>query len=86
MGNVQRQDRIRQEVCEALRRFAKKGKELSDDTDLIDDLGLDSLKMMDLLTEVEDHFDVLVPLNLLPEIRTVGDLVEQIGQLTEENV
>lgn len=84
MEQTQRQERIRQEVCEVLHRFSGPGKELSEETDLIEDLGLDSLKVMDLLTEIEDRFDVSVPLNLLPEIRTVGDLVKQLRQLTEE--
>jgi acyl carrier protein len=29
---------------------------------------------MDFVMEVEDHFDIEIPLNILSETRTVGDL------------
>jgi acyl carrier protein len=38
------------------------------------DLGLDSLAAMDLLMSLEDRFDVSVPLNVLPDVETIGDL------------
>ena len=37
--------------------------------------------MMDLMMELEERFDVSIPLNLLPEVRTVGDLVNTVRQL-----
>jgi acyl carrier protein len=36
---------------------------------------------MDLMMELEERFDVSIPLNLLPEVRTVGDLVNTVRQL-----
>jgi len=45
------------------------------------DLGLDSLKVMKLLESVEDSFDISIPLNILPDVRTVGDFVLQIQKL-----
>jgi acyl carrier protein len=45
------------------------------------DLGLDSLKVMKILETVEDSFDILIPLNVLPDIRTVKDFVLQIQKL-----
>jgi acyl carrier protein len=42
------------------------------------DLGLDSLAAMDLLMSLEDRFDISIPLNSLPEVETVGDLVALI--------
>jgi acyl carrier protein len=41
-------------------------------------LKLDSLAVMDLMMELEEKFDVTIPLNLVAEIRTVGDLAEAI--------
>jgi acyl carrier protein len=57
--------------------------ELMPHTRFQDDLGLDSLKVMELVAEVEDHFDVNLPLNLLPEIHTVADLARIIETLRE---
>ncbi len=71
-------------VCELLEPFAgQSGHNIGEDTDLIGELELSSLKIMDLLMEVEDHFDVTIPLNRLPEVRTVGDLAAMIDQLVD---
>lgn len=55
------------------------------DTDLVADLGLDSVQVMDLLLQIEDLFDISVPLNILPEVKTVNDLATQIHKLLESN-
>jgi acyl carrier protein len=59
-------------------------KKLQENTDLIADLGLDSLKVMTLVEEVEDSFDISIPLNILANVRTVKDFALQLQQLTEE--
>ena len=48
------------------------------------DLGLDSLKVMTLVEEVEDYFDISIPLNILANVRTIKDFAIQLQQLTEE--
>ena len=48
---------------------------------MVDDLGLDSLKIMELMLEIEDHFDVSIPLNVLPDIRTIKDLARQLESI-----
>jgi len=48
------------------------------DTGLTGELALDSLKVMDLITDVEDHYEISVPLNTLADIKTVGDLASLI--------
>lgn len=47
----------------------------------VDDLGFDSLTVMELVAEVEDEFDINLPINLLPEIHTVADLAATIDRL-----
>lgn len=75
-----------QEICpqliELLGTFVDDGQELSEDTELVADLGLSSLKIMDLLMEVEDRFDVSVPMNILPDVNTVRDFAVQLEKLT----
>jgi acyl carrier protein len=39
---------------------------------------------MKLVETVEDRFDISVPLNVLPEVRTVGDFVMQIEKISKE--
>jgi acyl carrier protein len=70
-----------QKVCELLGPLVPQGQQVNVETDLVADLGLDSLKVMKLLESVEDSFDISIPLNILPDVRTVGDFVLQIQKL-----
>ena len=48
------------------------------DTDLQEDLGADSLDVVDLLMSIEDEFNVEVPDEEIENIKTVGALVSYI--------
>ena len=48
------------------------------DTDLQEDLGADSLDVVDLLMSIEDEFEVEVPDEEIENIETVGSLVSYI--------
>lgn len=56
---------------------------IATETNLSQDFNLDSVGVMDLMMELEEKFDVSIPLNLLPEIQTVGDLASTIRKLKE---
>lgn len=75
---------ILSDLYDLLGEFVGGDRELDEDTDLVSELGLTSLKIMDLLMEIEDRFDVTVPLNRLPEVRTVGDLAAMLERLIKE--
>lgn len=64
-----------------LERFPTKSGTLGPGTDLTADLSLDSVSMMELLVEVEDHYDVGLPLNMMADVRTVQDLADRITEL-----
>jgi acyl carrier protein len=65
-------------VTDLIRPLAPEGRGVREDTDLVADLEFDSLKVMNLVEQVEDRFDVSVPLNILPDIRTVRDFTVQL--------
>jgi acyl carrier protein len=65
-------------VTDLIRPLAPEGRGVREDTDLVADLEFDSLKVMNLIEQVEDRFDVSVPLNILPDIRTVRDFTVQL--------
>ena len=48
------------------------------ETTLADDLGADSLDVVDLLMSIEDEFEVEIPDEEVENIKTVGALVEDI--------
>jgi acyl carrier protein len=75
---------ILSQLFEIIKPSVKDGRQLEEDTDLVADLGLDSLKVMTLVEEVEDKFDISIPLNILANVRTIKDFALQLQQLTEE--
>ncbi len=48
------------------------------DTDLSDDLGADSLDVVDLLMSIEDEFEIEIPDTEVENIKTVGAIVSYI--------
>ena len=70
------------QLYEILKPYAKEGLVLSEETELVADLGLDSMQVMQLLLETEERFDISIPLNVLPDVRTVRDFALQIQQQT----
>ncbi|MBP1725253.1 MAG: Phosphopantetheine attachment site [Deltaproteobacteria bacterium] len=77
-------EEILRELLAILKTFAKSGQTLQEETDLVADLGLDSLRVMKLVVEVEDRFDISIPINTLPNIRTIRDFAVQLEQLLGE--
>ena len=72
---------VHEELYDVIAPFNKRGAELGPGTRFVDDLGLDSLTVMELVADVEDRFDITLPLNLLPDIHTVDDLARRIARL-----
>jgi acyl carrier protein len=69
-------------INEILTPYNKDGHIIEAHTELLADLGLTSLQVMEIIEQIEDHYDVTIPLNVLPQVRTVGDLGEQLARIT----
>ena len=54
--------------------------ELTDTTNIEEDLGADSVEVIDLLMSLEDEFQVEIPDEAIDEIRTIGDLAAYIEE------
>ena len=76
-------DVIFKQVSALLLEYAPQPVPIQEDTELINDLGFDSLRVMEMLHEVEDVFDISYPLNDLANLRTVRDFVLQIQHIVE---
>ncbi len=48
------------------------------DSELVDDLGADSLDSIDIVMSVEDEFGIEVPDEVIENIKTVSDIVDYI--------
>ncbi|MBQ7505622.1 MAG: acyl carrier protein [Ruminococcus sp.] len=51
---------------------------IAEDTDLQEDLGADSLDVVDLLMSIEDEFEIEVPDDEIENLKTVGAIVNYI--------
>jgi len=49
------------------------------------DLGLDSLGVMELVADIEDRFAVTIPNDVLSDISTVDDVAKALVKLKEES-
>jgi len=65
----------------ALESQNKKKLVLSESTDLVADIGLSSLEVMEFIEKIEDHFDISIPLNILPDVNTIGELARKVREL-----
>ena len=62
----------------AAKRFERDATKLSAEQDIFDALGIDSMLAMELLTELEDHFDVEIPDYELQDVKTFADLADAV--------
>lgn len=76
-------DAIFAKLCELLEPFNHAKVALVGSTDISSDLNIDSVSVMDFVMEVEDHFDVDIPLNVLSETRTIDDLTAVVAARLE---
>ena len=53
------------------------------DTDIARDLAVESLALMNSVMELEDAFDVSMPLDRLATVQTIGDLADIISSLRQ---
>ena len=81
MRTMQDYETILTRVNELLVPFVEKGTAIREDSDFVSDLNFDSLKVMKLVEQVEDDYDISIPLNILPDVQTVKDFVEQLQKL-----
>ena len=72
---------VRDGIAAALSQTVGRRIEISDDTNIARDLGLDSLAIMNFIMALEDEYDISIPLDRVAQVETVGDLVTAIEEL-----
>jgi acyl carrier protein len=55
--------------------------QITDNTDIVEDLGMDSLGVMNFVMAIEDFYDISIPLDRIAQIETVGDLIHAVEDL-----
>ena len=56
---------------------------IDDDADILEDLGADSLEVVEMLMTIEDKFGVIVPDEDVPELKTVRAVAEYLQKNAE---
>ena len=72
-------DKIKDIIAEQLSVDAE---EIKAESNLQDDLGADSLDIVDLIQSIEDEFDLSIPDEAVEGIKTVGDITAYIEKET----
>lgn len=70
-------DKVNGILCE---QFDIEPDKITMETSLIDDLGADSLDLVDLVMSFEDEFGIEMPEEEIENIKTVGDIVKYIEE------
>ena len=68
-------------LTELVNQLAEEGTVVDVDSDLVDDVGLSSIEIMELVEQLEDEYDISFPLNDLAEIRTINDMAKELERL-----
>lgn len=74
---------IEEGVIDVLKTVSRRPIEPTLSSELVTDLGFDSLQVLEVIAELEDKFDISIPLNDVPATRTVGQVVSQVASLVE---
>lgn len=73
---------VEKAVRDALKVVRPGGGPVDGGADLVREVGLDSVRVMDLMMEIEDRLDISVPVELLADARTIDQLCAGIVQLS----
>lgn len=77
-------DRFERDTIEILTRISRRPIQPTLESELLADLGFDSLQVLELVGELEDHFNIAVPLNSLTHIRTVSQIAAEVRRVAVE--
>ena len=73
-------EKVRDMLPEALNKSAEK---ITMDSNVIEDLGADSLDMVELLSRLEDEEGITIPEEDLDGLTTVGDIVRETEKIVK---
>lgn len=77
-------DEIYAKICELLVPYNPKQKTITKQSGIMTDLEVDSTAVFDLIMGLEDFYDISIPMEMVSDIKTVGELMNAVKQLTVE--
>lgn len=73
--------KIKEKVIEAIRENIQWKGAITEEMDLIRDLGIDSFDMLMIINTLEEEFSIVVEEEQLENLKTVGDVIKRLGDL-----
>ena len=77
-------ENIFDKICELLKPYNPEKRPIKLTSGIMSDLEVDSVAVFDLVMGLEDYYDVSIPMEMVSDIKTVGELVNAITELTSE--
>ncbi len=71
---------ISSDLKKILQGFLSDNQTMIDDATPINSLGLESVVVLEFITDVEDHYDINIDLDSLANIQTIADLAEAVKE------
>ena len=85
MSGIQEDDDlVFHKITSLLEPLNENGVKMTRDTDIIADLEIDSVSLLDVVMDIEDNYDISIPVNTISEIKTIGELVDAIHKIKKE--
>ncbi|ARU93743.1 MULTISPECIES: acyl carrier protein [Tatumella] len=78
-------DAVMNYILTCLQGIVEGGLEIKPDSDLVNDLGLESIRVLDLLMMLEDKLDISIPINILLDVRTPEQLLNALQPYLEKS-
>ncbi len=72
---------IRSEISSIFEQVLGHPVQIDDDTDIVEDLGMDSLGVMNFVMAIEDYYDISIPLDRIAQVETVADLIHAVEDM-----
>ena len=75
---MEREELIQQLIEFAAMAFEKDASEIKEDTDIAEELGVQSKQRIAMTASIENDFDVMIPVARFGNFKTIGDLADFI--------
>ena len=76
-------EKVVSELIDILRRVSPTDLELSEATEIVKDIGLESIQVIEFLCEVEDYFEIVINEETIGKVQCFGDLADVIKGLKD---
>ena len=71
-------DQLKKEIFSVIRESTETEVELTNDTHIVNEMGLSSIETMMLISDLDQHFGINIPTTRLRDVRTIRDLVQVV--------